>query len=139
MKTNPRIPCNVSFHVLLIKNLLIEPQVDTSQEKGIRNKIYDVEKSGLGGDKPKGYRLGKHQNATYNSLFISQLPSRFLTRSSSTVKAFATLASRANLRAIASKVFVRFRYEFGPGNHLTVHPPGRKTAIPDFLMPLLAE
>lgn len=98
MKTNPRIPCNVSFHVLLIKNLLIEPQVDTSQEKGIRNKIYDVEKSGLGGAKPKGYRLGKHQNATYNSLFISRLPSRFLTRSSSIAKAFATLASCANLR-----------------------------------------
>lgn len=96
MKTNPRIPCNVSFHVLLIKNLLIEPQVDTSQEKGIRNKIYDVEKSGLGGAKPKGYRLSKHQN--YNSLFISPLLSRFLTRSSSIVKAFATLASRANLQ-----------------------------------------
>lgn len=70
MKTNPRISCNVSFHVLLIKNLLIEPQVDTSQEKGIRNEIYDVEKSGLGGAKPKGYRLSKHQNAQLTTLSL---------------------------------------------------------------------
>lgn len=86
-----KIPRNVFPRGL---DLLIEVAGrHASQEKGIRNKIYDVEKCGLRETEPKG--LPTEQTSARNLELSISLSLFRASGPSSTVKAFATLASRA--------------------------------------------